>query len=243
MPNSSTPGEVMELMELRGNRMCMLSSVSVLLGDAMRLLILLTVFAVGSLMADPVLSFNTSTAGSSDNFNETVGWEFNVLSTVTVTGLGWFDPQLAHDVGIWDSKGDLLGSAVVAAGATDPLDGLFHTKGLLTPIILSPGEYIVGGQNFCGPLGFQGCLNNNTEQLAFGVTPTTDPRISFVQGVFSSGSAFEFPNNPTGTPDCCWGPSFSVAADAAVPEPADASPLLAIGILAAALLARRRHPA
>jgi hypothetical protein len=201
----------------------------------MRCLILLTVFASGSLMAD-VLSFNTSSAGSAINNNQTVGWEFDVLSSVTVTGLGWYDQGLngladSHEVGIWNSTGTtLLTSALVAAGTTDPLDGLFRTVGI-TPIVLSPGEYIVGGENFA----------DNPEQLAFDVPPTTDPRISFVGGEYSLiDNTFEFPDNPTGVADCCWGPSFSVAAaGATVPEPANAGVLLAIGILAATLLARR----
>ena len=81
-------------------------------------------------MADPVLSFNAS-AALGENFNTlTIGWQFNVVSTTTVTGVGWFDQgldglQQQHEVGIWDSAGTLLASASVQPGTTDPLDGFF----------------------------------------------------------------------------------------------------------------------
>ena len=141
----------------------------------MRFLILFTVFAATSLLADPVLSFDTATASSASNFNQTVGWEFDVVSTTSVTGLGWYDQgadglQLAHTVGIWDSIGNLLASAIVGQGTTDPLDGLFRTAAI-TPILLAPGTYVVGGQNF----------SSNTEQLAFGVTPVHRPENLFSQ--------------------------------------------------------------
>src|ERR1700690_1662408 len=117
----------------------------------MRFLILLMVFGAGSLIADPVLSFNTSTppALPLDSLTETIGWEFNVLSGTTVTGLGWYDQgsdglQDAHEVGIWSSSGAPVASAVVAAGTADPLVGLFRTV-TIAPIPLAPGEYIVGG--------------------------------------------------------------------------------------------------
>jgi len=199
----------------------------------LRFVISLTVLASGLLMADPVLTFNTSSAFSAANFNQTVGWEFDVTSPITVTGLGWYDQggnglSTAHEVGIWDLSGDLVASVLVGAGTTDPLDGLFRTASV-TPIVLSAGDYIVGGQNF----------STNTEQLAFGVAPTiTDPSVSFLGGEYSSGTGFSDPTNHTGVADCCWGPSFSVAA---TPEPADASAFLALGVLAAALFARRRH--
>ena len=178
----------------------------------MRLMILVTALTAGSLAASPVLTFNTATASSGSENNQSVGWEFNVLTPITVNGLGWYDQngdglQLAHTVGIWNSSGTLLSSAVVAQGTADPLDGLFRTI-LITPVILMPGtNYIVGGQNF----------STNSEQLAFGVSPTTISSIAFVRGEFSNANGiFEEPTNPTGVSNCCWGPSFSVSN---VPEP------------------------
>jgi hypothetical protein len=202
----------------------------------MRHLILLTVFASGTLLADPVLSFSGSTAPA-NAFNQTVGWEFDVLNTITVTSLGWYDQNsdgllLAHTVGIWDSSGNLLTSVLVAQGTTDPLVGLFRTAAI-TPIVLTPGtNYIVGGQEF----------STDNEQL-FGPASTTDSRIAFDKGEHSNAdNLFELPTIPTGNPNCCWGPSFSVDAAANVPEPSGVSALLAAGVLAM-LVARRTRRA
>jgi Domain of unknown function (DUF4082) len=197
----------------------------------MRRLIFLTALAAGSLMANAVLSFDPAGASSGSEFDQSVGWEFNVLSTITVTGLGWYDQgadglQMAHTVGIWDSLGTLLTSATVAAGTTDPLDGLFRTVSIAS-IVLTPGTYIVGGQNF----------STDTEQLAFGVTPTTIASIAFLGGEYSAEDGiFEEPTNLTGNANCCWGPSFSASA---VPEPG-ALTLCGFGLLSLAVVRYRR---
>jgi Domain of unknown function (DUF4082) len=182
----------------------------------MRLLIVLAAaLTAGSLAAEPALTFNPAGDSSGTENNQSVGWEFNVLTSITVTGLGWYDQggdglQMAHTVGIWDSSGTLLTSGLVAAGITDPLDGMFRTDSIAS-LTLAPGEYIVGGQNF----------SSDTEQLAFGVTPVTDPRLSFDAGEFSNiDGTFEEPTNPTAVPTCCWGPSFSISPAApSTPEP------------------------
>lgn len=201
----------------------------------MRSFLLLTVFAAGSLMADPVLTFDTSTS-LGVNFNTlTIGWQFNVLSPTLVDGLGWFDQgldglQQQHEVGIWNSAGTLLASAIIQAGTTDPLDGVFRTVAI-TPLVLSPGAYTVGGLYFA-----------RGDQADYGVVPTTKPNVSFVGGVYSGIDAtFERPTVSTLVANCCWGPSFSDSV--ATPEPVGASVLLAFGILAAALRARRQHRA
>jgi hypothetical protein len=108
------------------------------------------------------------------------------------------------------------------------LDGLFRTIAI-TPIILAPGGgYVVGGQNF----------STNTEQLAFGVPPTTVPSIAFVTGEFSNADGiFERPTNPTGNPQCCWGPSFS---GTAVPEPSVAA-LCGFGLVVLVIVVSRRR--
>ena len=59
------------------------------------------------------LTFNPATGGTGANNDQSVGWQFNVLNSVTVTDLEWFDPtgnglSTAHTVGIWNPAGALL---------------------------------------------------------------------------------------------------------------------------------------
>ena len=172
--------------------------------------------AAVSTNADPVLTFNPATGLNGVNQNQSVGWQFNVVTSLTVTGLGWYDEganglTTAHMVGIWSPGGALLASVLVPAGAVASLDGQFRTIAI-APIVLAVGNgYIVGGENFA----------QNTERLAFNVTQTVDPRIAFVDATFSDvGSGFVRPTNFSVAETGFYGPSFSVAGTQNVPEPA-----------------------
>jgi hypothetical protein len=113
-----------------------------------------------------VLTFNPATGGTGSNQNQSVGWQFNVLSPLTVTDLEWFDPNgpngaglsTAHTVGIWNPAGTLLTSILIPAGTAAPLDGLFRFE-TVAPVSLAVGNgYVVGGENFA----------TNTDRLACG---------------------------------------------------------------------------
>ena len=187
----------------------------------MRALLLVFALTAESVSAGPVLTFATAGALSGNQNDQTIGWSFDVLSPITVSGLGWYDPSgaglaFAHTVGIWDPGGNLLVSGTVDAGTADPLDGLFRTIAI-APLTLTPGSgYVVGGQNFFA----------NTDQLAFGVVPATIAGIGFAGGVYSDiDGIFELPTFLTadgGDANCCWGPSFSTTEalpPSAAPEP------------------------
>jgi hypothetical protein len=110
-----------------------------------------------------VLTFNPATGGTGSNNNQSVGWQFDVLNSVTVTDLEWFDPtgnglNTAHMVGIWNPAGALVTSALIPAGAAAGLDGMFRSV-LVAPVALPVADgYIVGGENFAA----------NTDHLACG---------------------------------------------------------------------------
>jgi hypothetical protein len=83
------------------------------------LVVLFAVGAISFVSADPVLVFNAATGSSAINQNQSVGWQFNVTTAITVTGLSWYDEGanglvVGHTVGIWNPAGTLLGS--VCAG-------------------------------------------------------------------------------------------------------------------------------
>jgi hypothetical protein len=184
-------------------------------------------------MSAGVLTFNEATGGSGANQNQSVGWQFNVLTSLTVTDLEWYDPtrnglSTEHMVGIWDSAGALLTSALIPAGAAAGLDGMFRFV-LVTPVVLPVGNgFVVGGENFAA----------NTDRLACGsggscdglLAQTLDPRLSFVNATFSLiGTGFTDPTNFSGAHEGFYGPSFSASA---VPEP---SSLLLLGSAALGL--------
>jgi len=189
-----------------------------LLSTAIIVVLSLNALAFASYAA--VLTFNEATGGSGANQNQSVGWQFNVLSPITVGDLEWYDPtrnglSTQHMVGIWNSGGTLLTSALIPAGAVAGLDGMFRFV-LVTPITLAVGNgYIVGGENF----------STNTDRLACGsggscdglLSQTLDPRLAFVNATFSDiGSGFVAPTQFSVAHEGFYGPSFSAAA---VPEP------------------------
>jgi hypothetical protein len=70
-----------------------------------------------------VITFDETTGGSGLNNNQSVGWQFNVLSPITILDLEWYDPSrtglsTAHTVGVWSPTGSLLTSALIPAGAS-----------------------------------------------------------------------------------------------------------------------------
>jgi hypothetical protein len=160
-----------------------------------------------------------------------VGWQFDVLSSLTLDGLGWFDAgqngmAMAHPIGIWAPDGTLLGSVTVPSGTSAALDGQFRMVPV-APFQLSPGAgYIVGGLNFAA----------NTERIAENVVQSVDPRISYSYATFSLlDSGFTRPTHISNATTGFYGPSFSV-----VPEP---SLFLFVSGAAAAwfLCSRRPH--
>lgn len=162
------------------------------------------------LEATPVVTFNEATGGSGANQNQSVGWQFDVVSPIVVTALGWFDSgadglSVSHTIGIWASNGQLLASAVVPAGTSASLDGQFRVVPI-TPFTLAAGSgYIVGGENF----------SSSTDRLVANATQTVDPHLSYVHPTFANLDAgFTRPTMVSMQSSGFYGPSFST-----VPEP------------------------
>ena len=188
------------------------------------------------LSAAPLITFNEATGGSGANQNQSVGWSFNVLNSIAINALGWYDQgqdglAVAHTVGIWNSGGTLLASMVVPNGTTGTLIGLYRTASI-TPITLNPGTgYVVGGENF----------GTSADRLASNVSQTVDPNIVYVNARFSNiGSGFVDPTQTSIATTGFYGPMAFTATVAAVPEPATLG-VAGLGLLMVALVRSRRR--
>ena len=185
-----------------------------------------------------VITFNPATGGTAANGDQTVGWQFNVLSPLTVTGLEWYDAagtglNTAHTVGIWSPAGSLLTSTLVPAGAAAPLDGMFRFESI-APVNLPVGNgYIVGGQNFAASTDLLACGSGGPCDGP--LVQTVDPRVAFVNATFSNPGGFTEPTFFSIAHEGFFGPSFS----AVVPEPSSMV-LLAIGLIVAGSAMRYR---
>lgn len=156
---------------------------------------------------------------ASPNPDQTLGWEFTLSSTRTVTSLGVFDigaNGLAspHLVGIWTSGGTLLGTVTVNNASTPIAStstaGRWLFQALGSPLTLSPGNYIVGVDY---PTG------NTDDVMTSAGTISLASGLTFVQGRFTSNptAGFDFPDATFSTSGGHFGPDLLLAA---VPEPA-----------------------
>jgi hypothetical protein len=103
----------------------------------------------------PAIDFTTPgvlvNSWSPVNNGFSMGWEFNVLNPVQVSRLGYFNYGVSgggittsHQVGIFDSVGNLLVSTTVNPG--DPTSGLWVWKSLASPFTLAAGNgYRIAG--------------------------------------------------------------------------------------------------
>ena len=178
--------------------------------------------------------------GTFENF----GWEFDLSQSRTVDALGLFDYGAngladAHEVGLWDSEGDLLATAVItnsdpATPSADPALGDWRFQSI-APITLAAGSYVIGAYY---PTSADPFVGNAT-----GIV--TDPDVTYVEGRISPGVVLGFAEPQgtfTGGDPGFLGPDFRLAA---LPEPADWMLMLGgcFGLGAALRRARGKHPA
>lgn len=167
-------------------------------------------------IATPVITFDEASGSDAINGDQNVGWQFDVLSAITVTALGWYDQDqnglgVAHEVGIWGSAGNLLTSAIVPAGTVGALDGVYRTAAISTLNLGIGTGYIVGGLN----------SSNSGDRLAFDVTQVVNSSIRYIDATFSGLSGtLDRPAFFSAATTGFYGPMFFVGDNAPVPTPA-----------------------
>jgi hypothetical protein len=182
-----------------------------------------------------ILTFTTTPDVFNGVISYTLGYEFDVTSPITVTGLSVFAANPAAGlnentpVGLWDANGNLLASATVPSGTAAPLtlDGLFRYESLAAPMTLPDGSYYVGAE-----------IESGIDLFAAGVNSLSAiPGVTFVQNAFYQGSSLTFPNTiELGLQNAFFG--GNVVASSAVPEP-ESIVLLAVGLVGLAAFGRK----
>lgn len=174
----------------------------------------LTSSAQASNVSAATFTPSVQTTGHSGNGSTTLGWMFNVNQTISVTALGYYDSGAnglieEHSVGIFDSIGNLISSALVPSGTSGVLEtGFRYTS--ITPFTLVAGTYTIGasiGATANDPVPYNGSF-------------ATIPQISIPQGASrytETGTyiSLSYPNLkwPVGNPYPFYlGPNFQVAA-------------------------------
>lgn len=115
----------------------------------------ISIFGAQLAFCDPLYTFSSVNSTFTDA-PLTLGFVFSANTDFEVTSLGWFSVtadgfQTAHTVGIYDSTGNLLTSANLAAGTSTTLDGFFRYQSI-APITLNAGsDYVIAGTSG-GPL-------------------------------------------------------------------------------------------
>lgn len=200
--------------------------------------------------ATPAITFVETTGGTvTPNSDQTVGWMFNVLSPLTVTGLGWFDEghdglAVSHAIGLWNPLGTMLATIVAPAGTVAPLDVQYRMMPI-APLGLAPGDgYIIGGLD----------SSQNPERTACGgqvlggpcgapLSQTVDPLITFVDATAALvGTGFQRPTIVVAPGSVgFYGPMFALQAGEPVPVPEPSTSLLLGAALSGLVLLSRRR--
>lgn len=172
-----------------------------------------------------------------------LGFVFRTNEAIVVNSLGYFDENqdgflTDHQVGIFDSNGDLLVSTTLSAGAGATLEGHYRYEAI-APITLAADSWFLIAATTGGPADGWAYGHRTSSIVNF----VTDARIY----VPNNASRFVYQNdNALRAPDQMFGytiyggPNFTIGAnEGAVPEPATAA-LACGGLLAFAFIARKR---
>lgn len=170
-------------------------------------------------------------AASRSDHSGTVGLVFTVGgSNLSVTALGFQDSldnglTSSHEVGLWDSTGNLIASVTVPSGTSGTLSGNYRYAAISAVTLIANQQYTIGAQVFNGGDAWTDSGAGAGLSISTDVTAGGD---RFMTGGFAR------PTTDGAGHDLRWGPGnmqYSV-----VPEPGVA---LLGGLGALALLRRR----
>ncbi len=178
----------------------------------------------------------TSISDSFAPYDITSGWDFQLTQSFQVTALDFYDSGAtgglltSHQVALWTHDGDLLASVTIPAGTAAPLIGDYRSVAI-TPIILPPGFYEVGG-----------FVPGSVDKYVYDATGTTQPGILYYESHVATG-VFAFPGaqNLVSTAEITANFEATPYDTSAVPEPGTYALFASLGLTGAAFLRRRKR--
>ncbi len=195
-------------------------------------LLVVAMFGATNAWADAISFTSPAVWPNADNEDYSLGWEFSVSGSVDVYALGYnyFNTPLnnSHQVGIYDSGGNLLASATVDNSSTASNGYLYTSLG--SPLLLTSGNYFITGTT----LGLNDGWIYQADNLV------TDPNITYLDSWYTPGNGgmLGFP-----TTDTLGGRQYLdvnfTDAPSAVPEPS-IGVLLGLSMCGLAILRRRK---
>lgn len=146
--------------------------------------------------------------------NVTIGWSFSTQSDIRVTALGIFDDYFfsgqdpnklglkePHQVGIWDSSGNLIVSATIPSGTNTTAIGAFRYVPIIQTILPANNTFRIGA--------FYGGPQDLYVRYIQGTGFTVDPSIQLLMSGNASGFSAPILNSPYQS-YIPFGPSFLI---------------------------------
>lgn len=186
-------------------------------------------------LCNPSPSYSVISASYSAGYYtpQTIGYEFTANQNITVTDLGFLDASgtglaESHEVGIYNTSGTLLASALVPSGTAAPLTGQFRYVPISGLDLTAGTEYVCAG-----------LMNTTADDVGYS-TPSgvsLDSRISISSDpslYYIGGTGIQFPIYPGISATFYVGPNFEIGnSQSSVPDNASVfTLLLAAGFVA-----------